>query len=55
MPICRYKQGSLPYVVYKQEILSANPFISIYYDVITEEQMDLLKNTANKAVGELYS
>ena len=53
MPICRYKQGRLPYVVYKQEILSTDPFISIYYEVITEGQMDLLKTTVNKQVGEL--
>ncbi|KAL8581826.1 hypothetical protein ACOMHN_010200 [Nucella lapillus] len=38
---CRYKQGvaSLPYVRYKEEILSPSPFTSLIYDFITDAEI----------------
>ncbi|XP_076472641.1 prolyl 4-hydroxylase subunit alpha-1-like [Babylonia areolata] len=43
---CRYKQGvaSLPYVRYKEEILSTSPFTSLIYDFITDTETRVFKD-----------
>ena len=48
---CRYKRGKLPYVVYKEEVLSWDPRISTFYDVISNDEVQLIKQLATPKVG----
>ncbi|KAK2152803.1 hypothetical protein LSH36_317g01045 [Paralvinella palmiformis] len=42
--ICIYKRGVLPYVVYKEELHSFSPRISIYHDVVSDRTAQELIN-----------
>ncbi|KAK7487669.1 hypothetical protein BaRGS_00021088, partial [Batillaria attramentaria] len=43
--VCRFKPGLyVPYDVYKEEILSRSPYVSVYYDVVTNREIDALTN-----------
>ena len=47
---CRYKPGKLPYVTYKEETLSWSPKISMFYDVISDDKSDTVKELARPKV-----
>ena len=51
--VCRYKAGRLPYIVYKEEVLSWTPRISMFYDVINDNEGQLIKELATPLVGTL--
>ncbi|KAK2152801.1 hypothetical protein LSH36_317g01047 [Paralvinella palmiformis] len=44
--ICVYRKGTLPYVQYKEEIHCFNPRISLFIDVITDKQAELMREKA---------
>ena len=44
--VCRYKKTILPYFVFKEEILSWEPRIGMFYDVITEKEAQYVINAA---------
>ena len=44
--VCRYKPGKIPYVVYKEEIQNWKPRISMFYDVITDAEGEIIKELA---------
>uniref|UniRef100_A0A0B6XY49 Prolyl 4-hydroxylase alpha subunit domain-containing protein n=1 Tax=Arion vulgaris TaxID=1028688 RepID=A0A0B6XY49_9EUPU len=42
---CRLRSSkSIPYMVYKEEILSKSPYISLIFDVVTDSEVKRLKN-----------
>ncbi|CAD5121950.1 DgyrCDS10411 [Dimorphilus gyrociliatus] len=44
---CRYvKSSTCPYEIFKQEILSFSPFISMFHDIISDKEGELLKELA---------
>ena len=44
---CRFKPGYfLPYVVYKEETLSWEPYISMFYDIISDRETEHVKKLA---------
>ncbi|CAG5114579.1 unnamed protein product [Candidula unifasciata] len=47
---CRYKEGILPYYRFKQELLSVTPFVTLFYDVITDKEIDALMQVARDKV-----
>ena len=48
--VCIYKKGSLPYVLYKEEIFNFSPRLSIIYDVISDSDIAMLRHTAQEKV-----
>ncbi|GFO21726.1 prolyl 4-hydroxylase subunit alpha-1, partial [Plakobranchus ocellatus] len=42
--ICRYREALLPYYRFKEEILSVVPFASVIYDVISDNETEILKD-----------
>ena len=49
---CRYKRGRMiPYVQYKEETLSWDPRISMFYDVISDTEAELIKQLATPLVS----
>ncbi|CAH1785607.1 unnamed protein product, partial [Owenia fusiformis] len=41
--ICQYRKGAYAYAVFKEEILHTDPLIAMFHDVITDEEVALLK------------
>ena len=52
--VCRYKSGKLPYVVYKEEILSWDPRIEMFHDVLSNQQAELMKAKAYPKVSNRF-
>ncbi|ESO97395.1 hypothetical protein LOTGIDRAFT_231571 [Lottia gigantea] len=50
--VCRYQKHFLPYVLYKEEILHWQPYISVFYDVINDETIKTLKNHSVKKLAK---
>ena len=48
---CRYKHGTIGYVRYKEEILSDDPWIVMYYDIISDAESRALREMAESQVG----
>ncbi|XP_064605913.1 prolyl 4-hydroxylase subunit alpha-1-like [Liolophura sinensis] len=49
--ICQYKKTKIPVYVSKEEILSLDPRISMFYDVIYESEMQHIKDLALKMLS----
>ena len=48
---CRSKPGYLvPYAVYKEETLSWEPYISMFYDVISDQEIERVRTLAAPGV-----
>ena len=44
---CRLRYGSvIPYAVYKEEIYSFQPYISLIHDIITDREAEMVKHLA---------
>ena len=42
--VCRYKKVlGLPYLRYKEEILSVDPYASLFYDVIRDDEIETIQ------------
>ena len=52
--VCRYKPGKIPYVTYKEEILSWDPRIGVFYDVISDSSAEMIKEKAYPLVSYVY-
>lgn len=37
---------TLPYITYKEEVLNQDPFMAVYYDVISDQEIERLKSDA---------
>ncbi|KAK3757358.1 hypothetical protein RRG08_008745 [Elysia crispata] len=42
--VCRYREALLPYYLFKEEILSEQPFASVIYNLTSDIEADTLKN-----------
>ncbi|KAK7504600.1 hypothetical protein BaRGS_00004086 [Batillaria attramentaria] len=43
--VCRYKPAlHSPYLQYKEEILSQEPYVSVFYDVVNDTEIDTIKH-----------
>ena len=51
---CRYKPGSIGYVRYKEETLSDDPGIVMFYDVISDAESSAVRDMARSQVGTKY-
>ena len=51
---CRYKSGSIGYVRYKEETLSDDPGIVMFYDVISDAESRAVRDMARSQVGTQY-
>lgn len=50
---CRYVTNNHPFLYLgpiKQEIISIDPIIAVYYDIISKERVKIIKKMANKRV-----
>ena len=55
MHACRYKRGYyLPYVQYKEEILSRSPYVSVFYDVVSNQEIDALTGFVKGTVAGTF-
>ncbi len=48
---CQYKPGATPYVRYKEEISSVSPKVSVFYDVISDNEAEYLMNRSRSDVS----
>ncbi len=48
---CQYKPGAIPYVRYKEEISSVSPKVSVFYDVISDNEAEYLINRSHPDVS----
>ncbi|KAK7476787.1 hypothetical protein BaRGS_00031948, partial [Batillaria attramentaria] len=52
---CRYKRSWwIPYVTYKEEILSLSPYASVFYDVIYDTEIEEFKQFLTRCMVESY-
>ena len=50
--VCRLKPDVFtPYLRYKEEILSTSPYVSLFYDVIHDEEIEHLKEKVRQKVS----
>ena len=50
--VCRMRPAfGNSYVMYKEEILSIDPFASVMYDVITDKEIEEVKTSVYHSVG----
>ena len=52
--MCKYRPGGLPYIVYKEEVLSWSPRISMFYDVMSDMEAEMLKAKAYPLVRQMF-
>ena len=52
--MCKYRAGGLPYIVYKEEVLSWSPRISMFYDVMSDMEAEMLKAKAYPLVRQMF-
>ena len=48
---CRFKAGTIGYVRYKEEILSDDPAIVMFYDIISDAESRAVQEMATSQVG----
>ena len=48
---CEYQVHAVPYAPYKMEVLHTDPWIVVYYDVISDREVDYLKDIATPEVS----
>lgn len=48
--VCSYRKASLPYYRFKQELISVSPYVVLFYEVISDQEIDTVIATARKNV-----
>ena len=43
---CRYRPTTIPYLFFKEEVLSKEPRIMLFHNVISDAEIDFVRNLA---------